>query len=106
MSHPFTPQLFKAYDQYLRAYISGTGFEKIQLRGGKQRPAITADLHEAIRYFSSYEKSGDKKGWTIEWESWKSKRLGVQQWPAVFSIDTPGRVDLSDQHGVNLCNQR
>lgn len=89
MSDLFTPQLSKAYDQYLRSYVTGSGFEKILLRGGKQRPTTTADLHEAIRYFSLYEKSGDKKGWTIEWESWKSKRLGIQQWPAAISIDTP-----------------
>lgn len=88
MSDLFTPQLSKAYDQYLRSYITGTGFERIILRGGKQRPATTADLHESIRYFSSYEKSGEKKGWTIEWESWKSKRLGTQQWPAAISIDS------------------
>ena len=86
----FQAQLLKAFEQYLQQLILEKPFEKIYLRGGKQRPATTAALHEAVRYYQSLEKTADRKGWTIEWESWKSKKLGTQQWPAAISIDSPG----------------
>ncbi len=85
----FQQQLSNAYNQYLSNYILGTPYNKVILRGGKQRPATTAALHEAVRYYQSLEKTTDRKGWTIEWESWKSKKLGTQQWPAAISIDSP-----------------
>ena len=88
----FQHQLSNAYNQYLGNYILGTPYNKVILRGGKQRPATTAALHEAVRYYQSFEKTADRKGWTIEWESWKSKKLGTQQWPASISIGSP--VDL------------
>lgn len=88
MSDIFQTQLFKAYDQYLKSYILGSPFERITLRGGKKRPGSTADLHESIRYYCSLEKTADRNGWTIEWESWDSKKLGHQKWPASISITT------------------
>ena len=75
----FQHQLSNAYNQYLSNYILGTPYNKVILRGGKQRPATTAALHEAVRYYQSLEKTTDRKGWTIEWESWKSKKLGTQK---------------------------
>lgn len=88
MHEIFRNQLSNAYNQYLSNYILGNPYQKIMLRGGKQRPATTAALHEAVRFYCSLEKTTDRKGWTIEWESWKSKKLGTQQWPAAISIDS------------------
>ncbi len=90
MHELFQGQLSNAYYQYLSNYILGNPYQKLKLRGGKQRPVTTAALHEAVRYYQSLEKTADRKGWTIEWESWKSKKLGTQQWPAAISIDSPG----------------
>ena len=89
MHELFQNQLSNAYYQYLSNYILGNPYHKLKLRGGKQRPVTTAALHEAVRYYQSLEKTADRKGWTIEWESWKSKKLGIQQWPAAISIDSP-----------------
>ncbi len=89
MSDIFQSQLFKAYDQYLKSYILGSPFERITLRGGKKRPGSTAELHVSIRYYCSLEKSADRNGWTIEWESWDSKKLGHQKWPASINITSP-----------------
>lgn len=89
MSDIFQSQLFKAYDQYLKSYILGSPFERIKLRGGKKRPGSTAELHDSIRNYCSLEKSADRNGWTIEWESWDGKKLGHQKWPASISITSP-----------------
>ena len=89
MSEIFKPQLFKAYDQYLKSYILGSPFERITLRGGKKRPGSTAELHDSIRYYCSLEKSADRYGWTIKWESWDSKKLGHQKWPGSINITSP-----------------
>lgn len=88
MTDIFKSQLLKMYDQFLRSYILGKPFEKVILRGGKQRPDSTINLHESIRYFRSLEKRADRFGWTIEWENWKSKKLGLQQWPASISVNS------------------
>lgn len=88
MSDIFNSQLLKAYEQFLVSFILGKPFEKNVLRGGKQRPDSTVTLHESVRYFCSLEKTGGKFGWTIEWENWKSKKLGTQRWPALISIET------------------
>lgn len=89
MTDIFKNQLYKAYDMYLRSYILGRPFERIVLRGGKQRPDSTISLHESIRFLNSLEKKEGKLGWTIEWETWKSKKLGNQQWPVSICVQKP-----------------
>ncbi len=62
MHEIFRNQLSNAYNQYLSNYILGIPYQKLMLRGGKQRPATTAALHEAVRFYCSLEKTTDRKG--------------------------------------------
>jgi hypothetical protein len=86
--HIFITQLEKYYSFYLKGVILGLPFQPIVLRGGKNKPDTTVTLHEQIRIFQAFEKKENKKGWTIEWEEWVSKKLGRQQWPAVITVNT------------------
>ena len=49
-------QLGKSYKSYLKNIIAGEPFRPIILRGGKNKPATTAELHKAITLFQQYEK--------------------------------------------------
>lgn len=84
----FTSQLEKQYRLLQQQCILGQSFQPVELRGGKQKPHSTVQLHEAIRQFQQYEKKPGQPGWRIEWETWNSKKLGHQRWPAIIYIDT------------------
>jgi len=84
----YTRQLEKQYAFYLKNIVHGEPFQPIVLRGGKNKPATTAELHEGIRHFRGNEKHINGKGWVIAWEEWTSKILGKQQWPSVVSVTT------------------
>lgn len=84
----YITQLEKYYSSYLKGIIQGLPFQPIVLRGGKNKPDTTVALHEQIRIFQACEKRENKKGWTIEWEEWVSKKLGRQQWPSAISVTT------------------
>jgi hypothetical protein len=88
----YTDQLQKKYSAYLRRIVLGLPFETIVLRGGKNKPDTTAALHKAIQEFQQHEKNTTQPGWQIEWESWNSKALGRQQWPATITV--PAEADL------------
>ena len=87
-SHPFFNQLTKSYAEVLRNHIEGRDFVPIVLRGGKNKPATTVELHEAIRIFQQGEKNEQQPGWVIEWEEWSSKKLGYQSWPRAIRVPT------------------
>lgn len=84
----FIGQLEKLYIPYLKNVVLGHPFEPIVLRGGKTKPATTAELHQLTKIFQANEKMLHNKGWLIEWEEWTSKKLGRQQWPATIKIVT------------------
>ncbi len=84
----YQKQLLRFYSNYLRSLVAGSVFEPIILRGEKHKPDNTVDLHAAIKMFQRYEKSINGYGWQIEWQSWSSKKLGQQQWPARILVDT------------------
>lgn len=86
--HNYITQLEKYYPAYLKGIIQGLPFQPVILRGGKNKPDTTVALHEQVRLFQAYEKKENKKGWTIEWEEWISKKLGRQQWPLTVSVTT------------------
>lgn len=86
--HLYIAQLEKQYIPYLKSVIQGAPFQPIVLRGGKNKPTTTAELHEQIRLFQTYEKKQNNKGWVIQWEEWTSKKLGTQQWPSIISVTT------------------
>lgn len=60
----------------------------IVLRGEKNKPATTVELHKAIQLFQQNEKRNNNKGWTIEWIDWTSKKFGKQKWPARIIVET------------------
>jgi hypothetical protein len=80
-------QLLKKYPDFLRRIITRESFETIALRGLK-RPEKTESLWSLIAIFQKYEKSADRAGWTIAWESWKSRKLSQQRWPSSITITT------------------
>jgi hypothetical protein len=80
--------LEKQYMPYLQTIIRGVPFQPIVLRGGKNKPATTPELHEAIRQFQQNEKTPQRKGWSITWQEWTSKKFGKQQWPSAISVTT------------------
>lgn len=84
----YITQLEKYYSSYLKGIIQGLPFQPIVLRGGKNKPDTTVALHEQIRMFQACEKRENKKGWTIVWEEWVSKKLGRQQWPSAITVTT------------------
>lgn len=84
----YITQLEKQYLQYIKSIVQEEPFQPIVLRGGKNKPSTTAELHQLIRLFQSNEKSQHNKGWIIEWEDWISKKLGKQQWPSAIQVAT------------------
>ncbi|MBV4356256.1 Wadjet anti-phage system protein JetD domain-containing protein [Pinibacter aurantiacus] len=82
----FISQLEKAYASYLADIVLGKAFASIVLRGGKNDPVTTIELHEQMKFFQQSEKTETKSGWTIEWEEWNSKKFGRQQWPKSISV--------------------
>jgi len=81
-------QLIKYYKGYLRDIISGKPFTVVVLRGEKSKPATTVELHRAIALFRQNEKTAQRRGWTIAWEDWSSKKLGKQKWVSTIIVDT------------------
>ena len=88
MIEAYQQQLLKYYRRYLRDIISGKPFSVVVLRGEKNKPATTVELHKAIALFQQNEKTAQRKGWTIEWEDWSSKKLGKQKWVSKIIVDT------------------
>ncbi|GAB2820412.1 Wadjet anti-phage system protein JetD domain-containing protein [Ferruginibacter profundus] len=84
----FIQQLEKKYVGFLKNRICENQFEQIILRGGKNKPDNSIDLHNAIKMFLQFEKTEDKKGWDIEWEQWISKKIGKQRWPNNVIVNT------------------
>lgn len=84
----FIQQLEKKYVDFLKNRICENQFEQIILRGGKNKPDNSIDLHNAIKMFLKFEKSENKKGWDIEWEEWISKKIGKQRWPAKVIVNS------------------
>jgi hypothetical protein len=68
--------------------INGEDFIPLKLRGGIGKPVDTRQLHDAIQVFLEFEKKTNIPGWVVQWESWSSKKLGVQQWPSSITIET------------------
>jgi hypothetical protein len=77
----FIQQLENKYPDFLRSIIRGEPFVPIQLRGGKQKPATTDELHKSVKLFRQHERREEKPGWTIEWKPWNTKKFGRQIWP-------------------------
>jgi hypothetical protein len=88
MIEAYQQQLIKYYKGYLRDIISGKPFSVVVLRGEKNKPATTVELHKAIALFRQNEKTAQRRGWTIEWEDWSSKKLGKQKWVSTIIVDT------------------
>jgi hypothetical protein len=105
----YIAQLENRYRPYLRDIIAGNPFTPIVLRGGKKIPDTTPELHQKVELFQKYEKGIHGQGWRIEWETRTSKRIGVQQWPAVITVDTEedylyltGKLALTQQFKQEL----
>ncbi|MGN6491697.1 MAG: Wadjet anti-phage system protein JetD domain-containing protein [Agriterribacter sp.] len=88
MIPPYLLQLQRSYKSYLKNLVAGNAFTAIVLRGEKNKPATTVDLHKAIQLFQQNEKREGNKGWTIEWTDWSNKKLGKQKWPAQIIVTT------------------
>lgn len=88
----YLSQLDKHYKEHLRRVISGSDFEPFILRGGKDKPETSVQLHKMIIEFQNKEKSDNKPGWEIEWENWSSKKLGKQKWPSKIVVSS--EIDL------------
>ena len=84
----YIAQLEKQYIPYLKNIVLDAPFQPIMLRGGKTKPATTAELHQLVKLFQANEKNQRRQGWCIEWEEWTSKKLGKQQWPSVIRVAT------------------
>lgn len=84
----YLSQLQKYYHSFLSNLIQGKEFEVIKLWGGKKKPTSTKQLHELIASFQLYEKNPGKLGWVIEWEIWRSRLVGVQQWPTTIIVNS------------------
>ena len=83
----YISQLLKKYPDFLRRIISGEPFETIPLRGLK-KPDKTEVLWSLVPTFQKFEKSAARPGWTIKWETWKSRKLSTQRWPSSITITT------------------
>ncbi|MBN8858264.1 MAG: hypothetical protein J0H29_07730 [Sphingobacteriales bacterium] len=88
MIEAYQQQLIKYYKGYLRDIISGKPFSAVVLRGEKNKPTTTVELHRAIALFQKNEKTAQRRGWTIAWEDWSSKKLGKQKWVSTIIVDT------------------
>lgn len=88
MIEAYQQQLLRCYKTYLRGSISGSSFNTIVLRGEKNKPGTTVELHKTISLFQQNEKTEHRKGWTIQWEEWNSKRFGKQKWASKIVVDT------------------
>ena len=86
--NPYLDQLRKKYTSFLRSVINGEEFFPIRLRGGIGKPVDTRQLHDSIQVFLEFERKTNIPGWVIQWESWSSKKLGIQQWPSSITIET------------------
>jgi hypothetical protein len=86
MTNQYMAQLEKAYTVYLAEVAFNNPFAPIVLRGGKNKPATTIELHDHTKLFQQLEKTTANPGWTIEWEEWSSKKFGRQQWPKNVSV--------------------
>jgi len=81
-------QLHRAYKILLRKIIREEPFYPIQLRGGRNKPTTTTELHTITESFLRFEKKEGRPGWLIEWEPWQSRKLGNQRWPVSVSVQT------------------
>lgn len=88
MEQSYYSQLDKQYKHYLQNLVIGKTFEPIVLRGGKNKPSTTVELHKQIALFQKYEKKSDQLGWDIKWQDWSSKKLGNQKWPSQIIVST------------------
>jgi hypothetical protein len=88
MEQSYFSQLEKQYKLYLQNLVLGKAFEPIVLRGGKNKPATSVDLHKQIALFQKNEKKHGEHGWTITWQDWSSKKLGNQKWPSQITVST------------------
>ena len=84
----YLDQLQKYYPRYLSTLIEGIPFTPVVLKGGKAKPTTTKELEQGIASFLRHQKSGNNPGWEISWETWQSKKLGNQQWPASVAVTT------------------
>lgn len=84
----YIAQLEKQYFPYIKSIVLEEPFRPIVLRGGKNKPSTTAELHQLVRLFQANEKTQQNRGWIIEWDEWTSKRLGKQQWPSAIKVVT------------------
>ncbi len=111
MEQSYLSQLEKQYKRYLQNLVEGKNFETIILRGGKNKPNTTVELHDQIVLFQKNEKRDGRLGWTIQWEDWFSKRLGQQKWPSQINIGAEddllfliGKKKHSDEFKVLLAS--
>ncbi len=84
----YLAQLEKFYKAYCRNCIAGQPFAPLVLRGGKNKPPTTAELHQLVHQFQQYEKKDSGNGWKIEWSDWSSKKLGNQKWPSSITVES------------------
>ncbi|HVU97201.1 MAG TPA: Wadjet anti-phage system protein JetD domain-containing protein [Puia sp.] len=84
----FIRQLENKYPDYLRSIIRGESFVPIRLRGEKQKPGTTEELHKFTGFFRAREKTAERPGWTIDWKPWNTKKFGNQIWPDNISVHT------------------
>jgi len=84
----FIRQLENKYPDFLRSVIREEPFVSIRLRGGRQKPGSTEELYKITGVFQAREKKEDRPGWTIEWKTWNTKRLGNQVWPETITVLT------------------
>lgn len=83
---PYLRQLERRYSAYLKDIVTERPFQPIALRGGKDYPDTTVELHRMIELFRKHQKQDGKMGWEIEWDDWKSKRFGNQRWPKNVTV--------------------
>ena len=95
----YIAQLHKGFPKYLSNVIDGLPFQIIHLKGGKDKPQTTPELHKAIASFLKYEQTNDHLGWVIEWEEWQSRKLGSQRWPSAITI-------TSEEDYLHLLNKQ
>jgi len=102
-------QLEKRWPQVLKDMVAGNTYSPIVLRGGKNWPENAKELFERVEQFKKHEKGFVPLGWRIEWMTRKSKRFGVQQWPATITVETEedylhltGRQNLAGRFKAEL----
>ena len=83
---PFLQQLEKRYPAYLRDIVAERPFQPILLRGGKDYPENTVELHRMIALYQLHLKKDDQPGWEITWKDWTSKKFGLQRWPEKVTV--------------------